>query len=229
MGFLSSLGKVVGIASGAEGLFSKSPSLNDQANVQYQWQRKLNQTAIQDRVKDAQKAGIHPLFALGASVQQGGISMPSEGSSMSERLSDMGQSIDRAATALDTRKQRAALEKSTMLDLEGKKLENDLLRTQIANSKISTIRQAGTPPPMQNVVVNPSEVEAARGKDPATVAGVPPSTQEFINRDGNISVMPSNQAKQAIEDDMLLQMEWYYRNKIIPFMREKRMFDPGVS
>lgn len=147
------------IAAGASvlgGLFGKkSPSLkslNKQAEVQYNWQRKLNQTALQDRVADATKAGIHPLYAIGGNVNAGGISMPSgDGQSDYDRFSGMGQSIERAVTAYATREERDLMKKSTILDLERKQLENEVLRNQAAGSRMALQEQAGNAPPAPSV------------------------------------------------------------------------------
>ena len=222
------------ISTGANvlgGIFGKKgpslKSLNKQAEVQYNWQRKFNQTALQDRVSDATKAGIHPLYAIGGNVNPGGISMPSgDGQSDYDRFSGMGQSIERAVTAYATKDERALMRKSSMLDLERKQLENDVLRNQAAGSKLALLQKAGQPPANQRVSLNPSDQEMSRSDDPATIAAENPATQEIVSRDGSKMVAPSPSAKNATEDDVLLQLEWYYRNKIIPSMREMRMFDP---
>lgn len=212
------------------GLFGKKgpslKSLNKEAEVQYNWQRKLNQTAIQDRVADATAAGIHPLYAIGGNVNAGGISMPVGDQSDGDRFSEMGQNIERAITAYATKDERALMRKSSMLDLERKQLENDVLRNQAAGSKLALLQQAGQPPANQRVSLNPSDQEMSRSYDPATIAAENPATQEIVTRDGSKMIAPSPSAKNATEDDLLLQLEWYYRNKIIPNMREMRMFDP---
>lgn len=227
--YFGPIGTAIGGIAG--GLFggSKGPSLkslNKQAEVQYIWQRRLNQTALQDRVADATAAGIHPLYAIGGNVNAGGISMPTGDQSDGNRFADMGQNIERAVTAHATKEERALMRKSSLLDLERKELENEVLRNQAAGSKIALLNQAGQPPANQRVSLNPSDQEMSRSDDPATIAAQNPATQEITTRDGSKMVAPSSAAKNATEDDLLLQMEWYYRNKIIPTMRELRMFDP---
>ena len=126
-------------------------SLNKQAEVQYNWQRKLNQTALQDRVADANAAGIHPLYAIGGNVNAGGISMPVGDQSDGDRFSEMGQNIERAVTAFATSEERDLMKKSTMLDLERKQLENDVLRDQAVGSRMALQEQVGNAPPAPSV------------------------------------------------------------------------------
>lgn len=67
-------------------------------NKQLAFQRETQQNAIKWRVKDAQDAGIHPLFALGASTPT---SFPvAMDTRIGEGLSDMGQGIGTAVTRL---------------------------------------------------------------------------------------------------------------------------------
>lgn len=202
------------------GLFGKKgpslKSLNKQAEVQYNWQRKLNQTALQDRVADANAAGIHPLYAIGGNVNAGGISMPVGDQSDGDRFSEMGQNIERAITAYATKDERALMRESSMLDLERKQLENEVLRNQAAGSKMALLNQAGTPPPNQSVIYKPNELavhENDKGKEGGTVAG----WTEVINRDGSISILPSKDFQDRGEDIPYVGWEWLYKNKFNPW------------
>lgn len=214
------------ISTGANvlgGIFGKKgpslKSLNKQAEVQYNWQRKLNQTALQDRVSDATKAGIHPLYAIGGNVNPGGISMPSgDGQSDYDRFSGMGQSIERAVTAYATREERDVMKKSTMLDLERKQLENEVIRNQAAGSRMALQEQAGQPPANQSVIYKPNELaihENNMGKEGGTVSG----WTEVKNRDGSVTVLPSKDFQDRGEDIPFVGWEWLYKNKFIPFYK----------
>ncbi|AXH73761.1 MAG: DNA pilot protein [Microviridae sp.] len=160
---LGSAGSFLGGLSSIGGLFKKSgpslKSLNKQAEVQYNWQRKLNQTALQDKVADANAAGIHPLYAISGQTNQGGISMPSGDAPDNDRFERMGQNIERAVTAYSTKNDRALMQKSTMLDLERKGLENEVLRNQAAGSRLALQTQAGQPPANQSVSGTKSKLE----------------------------------------------------------------------
>jgi len=100
-------------------------------------QKDFAQKGIQWRVKDATKAGVHPLFALGAqttSYQPVGV-----GSSLGE----MGQGIGRAAEAAMNpgEKVTSLSRKVADLQLERAGLENEKLRAEIRLTN-----QAGSPP-----------------------------------------------------------------------------------
>lgn len=181
------------ISTGANvlgGIFGKKgpslKSLNKQAEVQYNWQRKLNQTALQDRVSDATKAGIHPLYAIGGNVNPGGISMPSgDGQSDYDRFSGMGQSIERAVTAFATREERDVMKKSTMLDLERKQLENEVLRNQATGSRMALQEQAGNAPPAPSVS-GEKDKYAKMGTPVGYANGVVNLHQLAIDEDGDV-------------------------------------------
>lgn len=105
---------------------------------QYQARRRED-TAIQRRVADARRAGVHPIAALGA----GGLS-GSGGSTVfggGEGIARAGQAVGNALSkSLDTDSQAL---KALVLEKAG--LENELLRTQITRSKVEA---ASTPAPL---------------------------------------------------------------------------------
>lgn len=77
---------------------------------------------IQMRVKDAQKAGVHPLFALGAPAMGGSpVSLP--GDALGPALADAGQNIGNAVARMQTGDMR----KRTQLELA-------LLASQVAET-----------------------------------------------------------------------------------------------
>lgn len=103
-------------------------------------QREFAQNSVQWRVADAQKAGVHPLYALGSPGMS--FSPVSVGASaetgVGTGLQSMGQDISRAVSAYRSpgekvsAVQQAQQTASNTLDLENKKLNNDLLRAKIA-------------------------------------------------------------------------------------------------
>jgi len=112
-------------------------------------QREFAQNAIQWKVADAAKAGIHPIYALGGSTTSfSPVSVGVSGANpLASALGDMGQDVTRAAAAYRSPGERvsavqsAANTAATSLGLENMKLKNDLLRAQIVK-----MSQPATPP-----------------------------------------------------------------------------------
>ena len=214
----SAFGKLVdyGIANlGPSGLSDRKA-----AAFSYEYQRRLNQNAIQDRVADANAAGVHPVFALGASVQPGSVHVV--GNEDRPKLEGMGQDISRAAQAYMTRDERTASKIASGLALEKAQLENDLLRSQIAKET------AQLPPGMPGRQSIPGQGDARvvtdSSRDIAHHIGQPGveatphdvATKRYFNRDGSVSHYPSDNVAQAIEDNWLYQFEHFMRNRVLP-------------
>lgn len=91
---LSLVGTAIGV--GAKFLGAKKDHENAQniANQNIALQKEFAQSGIQWKVEDAKKAGIHPLFALGANTHS--FSPVSVGSNYQGAFSDMGADISRA-------------------------------------------------------------------------------------------------------------------------------------
>lgn len=120
------------------GLFGQSKA-KQQENVQ----REFAKNAIQWKVEDAKKAGVSPLYALGANtVAYNPISV---GSDLASGITNAGQDISRAVTAGMSGRERLSTYDATVqsLNVRRMELENDLLASQIAR-----INQAGGTPPM---------------------------------------------------------------------------------
>lgn len=107
-------------------------------------QREFAQNGVRWKVDDARAAGVHPLFALGASTHS--FSPVSVGggadSSMGDAVASAGQNIGRAVQAGMTRDERTASDALTALQLEKAGLENEMLRTQIGSLKQSQLGPA---------------------------------------------------------------------------------------
>lgn len=114
-----------------------------------QLQRDFAQMGIQWKVEDANRAGIHPLYALGAQTHSfSPVSIGDQPTTNYARdMGAMGQDLTRAINATRTQSQRdEAFEKTVKgLQLEKATLENDALRTNIASS-VQRLKQTGSPP-----------------------------------------------------------------------------------
>lgn len=116
---------------------------------QYANQKEFAQQGIKWKVNDAKRAGIHPLYALGA--QTTSYSPVTVGNtadtSMGSAIAAAGQDISRAALAGSTDKERVSAYEKTLqsLSLEREQLNNQLLRSQIAKTN------AQLPPPVPEI------------------------------------------------------------------------------
>lgn len=132
-----------GIAAGASigGGLLGNRAAERQQNINWDKQKTFAKKAIQWKVEDAKKAGLHPLFALGANTNS--FNPISVGDSMGPALQQAGQDISRAMYANSDSQTRGDVKIMGALALEKAGLENDLLRAQIA--KLSG--QVGPPVP----------------------------------------------------------------------------------
>lgn len=115
-------------------------------------QREFAQNAISWKVADAQRSGVHPLYALGASTTSfSPVTVGVSGANpLADSLQSMGQDVTRAAAAYRSPAERVnAVSRVTQaqsvaggnLQLENMQLRNTLLKAQIAK-----MSQPGTPP-----------------------------------------------------------------------------------
>lgn len=228
--FLGSMGGVGNILSGIGGLLGLGDS-NDAAKMQM----RAAKNAIQWRVADARKAGIHPLYALGAP----GISIAPTGGDYGF-LSEMGQNIDRAKYAAADRQERLAAAALTgrisptqmtadKLQLENMSLQNDMLRANIASS-IARLNGSQVPPafPSMDPLHSGAGVSASERVQPLPAQPVinAPGTPSREAGDvtawsyartalGGLQVVPSMDMKNRIEDSPM-ELMWWWNNNLVP-------------
>lgn len=128
-----------------------SNKANEKANKQAQenalrqeaLQKEFAQSGIQWKVQDAEKAGIHPLYALGANTVSYSPTSVGTTPNSFDFIGDAGQNIGRAIQSGSSQTQRVAALQLTAAQLqnEGLMLDNDLKRTQL----FSAARLAGQP------------------------------------------------------------------------------------
>lgn len=116
---------------------------NKMAQKNIRLQKDFAQQGIRWKVEDAIRAGIHPLYALGAQtnsfapVSVGSASYsPQVDSSLPNALANIGQDVSRAITATRTQGERDIAYENTVKALTLKKmdLENQLLGSQVAKN-----------------------------------------------------------------------------------------------
>lgn len=169
-----------------------------------QLQREFAQHGIRWRVEDARAAGLHPLAALG---MQPASASPSFVSAPFVEGTDYG----RAARAGMTGGERLGL-LSEMLSIQRMGLENELLASQIARMKMDgppgpEIELKGQYEPQPHMPVVPQR--GLEGVDPGVINDV----SYVLAPDGmSVSLAPSKDVKERLEDNPLLEALWMIRN-----------------
>lgn len=178
-----------------------------QAELNRQMQLDFAQQGIRWKVADAEKAGIHPLYALGANtVSYSPVSVGSVAdTSMGSAVASAGQDISRALDATRTSDERttAVARSAAALQLERAGLENEVLRTQLAKMR----GQLGPPLPAL------SDTNAIEGQPatrtvslPAGVALATPgneSTQDAISKEYGDEGLPQLPGQYRFVRDLI--------------------------
>lgn len=125
------LGSIIGAGASILGGILGNRSAKKQAEQQYQHQKEFAQSGIQWKVADAEKAGIHPLYALGAQTTS---YQPTSVGGTDFGLPEAGQNIGRAINATRSSPEQRAAIALTSAQIEGVQLDNDLKRAQLASS-----------------------------------------------------------------------------------------------
>lgn len=210
------IGSLIGAAGSLiGGLFGKK-SAEKQAAQNIKMQKQFAQQGIQWKVEDAKKAGIHPLYALGAQTHS--FSPVSVGDPLPGAIADMGQNIGRAVDSGRTTNERFATRLGE-LSVQRAELENTKLASEIA-----LLQQPGTAPaPLTENPIVPGQAVTHTKPDQSVVLTGNPSQDPAINPEltlirtkNGYSPAPSENFKKLTEDNLLLEVPWSLRNQILP-------------
>jgi hypothetical protein len=166
--------------------------------AQMAMEKEFAQNGLSWKIADAAKNNISPLAALGATGASynpvgtvGDIAPVSPYTVASRHVADMGQNISRAISA------QASPEEKTLqrLDIIHRQKENDLLDTQIANSRLNILKQSQPP-------------------------GIEKAWTTVINRDGSSSVVPSESIARSSHAETFGPLMWSIHNGVIPSVQE---------
>lgn len=202
---------------------SQAENIAQQQAASYAQQKEFAQNAIQWKVSDAQKAGIHPLYAMGAPTMSFAPSVVGGDTSIGKGLSQAGQDVSRALLAGQSADQRTASAVGA-LQLERAGLENELLRSQIARSNqqlVATKPLPGLDPliPGQGdsgtVKAEPLKVAPAHSQGPFSEGGAI-SDVGWARTPTGIAPVPSKDVKERIEDNLIPETMWSFRNLFYP-------------
>lgn len=220
------LGSIIGAVGNIAGSIIGGNAAKDAAKEQANLQKRFAQMGVRWKVEDAKKAGIHPLYALGAqthSYTPTSIGDAGLGAGIAAAGQDIGRAIDSTRTAPE--KLDALGRTAAALELERAGLQNDLLRAQIAETTSRSTQPAFPsvvdpyviPGQAQSGVKNvPLERIMSAHNHPFAEAG-PVSDVGFSRTyTGGLAPVYSSDAKQRLEDDYLGMLAWNVRNRVIP-------------
>lgn len=182
------LGALIGAGASLLGGFMQSKQADKQAELQKQFA----QSGIQWKVRDAEKAGIHPLYALGAQTTS---YQPTQVGDLG--IAEAGQNIGRAidATRSNPAKVNALSLTASQIQLEGLKLDNELKKAQLASAVAlahQTQHAPGLPGPFtQSAIVGQGNTEQT---DPSRLPLMHSARQPQYTTNlkvGGYDVMPS--------------------------------------
>lgn len=144
---ISAGANIVGGIIGSNNAKDTNRAAAEQAELNRQMQLQFAQNSIKWKVKDAQDAGIHPLYAVGAPTSTySPVSLGQvQDTSLPAAIANTGQDLSRAINATRTAPERLAAVEQTRLGLESLKLDNDIKRATLASS-LQRIAQSSNPP-----------------------------------------------------------------------------------
>lgn len=181
-------------------------------------QRQANErNSLTGRLKEARAAGVHPLVGLGYGGQVSPVEYQSGPSQ--ERGGGVVEGIQRAAGAMQTHQERELDKAVVSLQLEGMQLDNEYKASQIRllnnQPPIPEWNDAGSPMPGQGdsrTKMRPSEIIASQSGDTAGQAGAITDYGYAKTSDGGLTIVPSQDVKERIEDQMIPELSWSMRN-----------------
>ena len=182
------------------------------ANQNIGYQREFAQKGIRWKVEDAKAAGLHPLAALGAQTHSfAPNALP--GSGVGDAMQQIGSDITRSRQAKMTNQERLS-ERLLESQIEGQEIENAYRASRLARLNYPTQMPPALP---GGITQDPSRFTSARSGAPWLEAAPPsPGVKEFEYKTGGTYDLPSEQAKQAIEDVLPYEIEHYMMNRIFP-------------
>lgn len=241
----SAIGNVVGgLSSAFGGSDDDRGSGLGERGVEITNQNNFAQQGIRWRVADAQAAGIHPLYALGANLPTYSPVNYYEGNNdtgVASHLANFGQDISRAIDSTRTHGERVTARSDALhaLQLERGALENELLRAQIAKLQAAQVGPPGPssdarleahiPPEARHLVkVEPVELNASATDKPFLEAGATSDVSLAQTPGGGYAIMPSKDVKERMEDMFVPETMWSFRNLLVPWWDQDQQFRPSV-
>lgn len=225
------------LLGGLLGKKKRGPSLQDQLSAQ--GQEIMNRFGY--TMQAAKDFGIHPTVALGLNPGAGGMNVQLGDNSGSDPkaaslVRDIGQDVASAAARMQTPDQKMFTQVAQRQALERGDLENELLKTQIAQGRASIT------PGIANT--NAGEMIAGQGDTGAAYlanqlvkhesadgkeGGTPASWTTVMTKMGPMTI-PSKDFQDRAEDIPGVGWEWIVRNKLPEILEslKRSMTKPGT-
>lgn len=213
---------------GAEKGGKMSAKATLKANTQnLRWQKRFAQHGIQWKVRDAARAGISPLAALGAQTQSFSpsfVGATQAGQGVADAAAAMGQGISRATTAFGSADDQ---NDEYLKQLQNLQLQNMALQNQALGSQIRLMTQPGTPPaapvaadryslPGQGATVDyqPNKLVIADPDHPGFDPGTMNDVARVDGRNDTQVIVPGKDIKQAVEDTFIPETQMAIRQNL---------------
>lgn len=212
----ASLGSFFSGAGALGGLFGGGGlSARKAAALEAKYNREVMQNSLQWRAEDAEKAGISKHFAMGAPAVSFSPSVAGGNDSSVSRISEAGQSIGRAANAFaDSKMRRVLFEQEVRMN--ELKIKDAEVALQKSASDLAISTSGGTVPINSNAVnLMPSKSVTNIAGNRGIEAGVPPGVKAYVMPDGHTMMLPSVEAAEAMEGNLLYGIEHYLRNRVV--------------
>lgn len=136
---IGGIGSLVGGIMGSNSARESNAQQLQIAQMNMEMQREFAQNGIRWKAYDAQQAGIHPAFAMGASTNSfSPVAYNPQPDPMGAAIGNAGQHLGRAAEAVKSgleRKENLMEKTAQALQLNRMGLENELLQAQIAKTR----------------------------------------------------------------------------------------------
>lgn len=208
------------LLGGLFGKKDKGPSVEDQLMTQ----RGSIFNTMKSTLDAAKEYGVHPLVALGLNPGAGGASISlgdnsSSRSTAGDLINEMGQNIAGAVGRMQSPDEKGVQQIVQRQAVEKGELENELLKTQIAQMRANITpgianTNSGQMIPGQadtTATYGPNTLvahESADGKEGGT-----PSSWTVVNTKTGPMVVPSKDFQDRAEDIPFVGWEWMIRNK----------------
>lgn len=205
--------------------YNQQQQSNFERNIRLQ--REFAQYGLSWKIRDAQRAGIHPSVALGASgTSFSPVSVGGEPDySQAQFMEKVGQDLGRSKAALMSMqdKEYSALQlQNARLNNEGQAIDNQIRLKQLQNLNNQGVSGIGTEsfipgqPNSGRIKDVPQERTMSMAGRPDLEPGASPGSGFYVTANGTVVPVPSKDTKQSIEDNFWHETMHFLRNNVMP-------------